>query len=330
MIGGYWWLKIAEDPLSTIRKLINESWDSIGFQAMLLPIENRSSGEWEADIITSPEELNKSNPFVPLMTSNIAELIPQFLEEYSGKNVAALLRPCEIRTLKIIQQNLGTNLDRLCVFSTDCFGCYPTNEFSWRKDRIGSSESLTNETLHFSHMGGITSYRYRVACQLCSQPAATDGDVNILIAGLPIQEYILIGTTLEFSEKLSHLNLPKLSGDHPHVLKNQDVMDSVRQRNQETKSRLALSLSLESSHNLDDLVDQINSCHDCRACIDICPICSSLELDSKPSQILDKDTILKWMVSCVGCGLCEDTCIEHRPMAAMFSFLRGQLESLSN
>jgi formate dehydrogenase subunit beta len=263
------------------------------------------------------------------MTSNIAELIPRFLEEYAGKNVAALLRPCEVRTLKIIQQNLRINLDQLCVFSTDCFGCYTPNEFNWRMDRIGSSELLADETLHFSHLGGIVSYRYRVACQLCSQPAATEGDVNILVGGLPIQEHILIGTTIEFSEKLSLFNSPMLPRDHPLVSKNQDVMNSVQLRNQETKSRLALSLAYESPPSLDDLVDQINDCNDCRACIDICPICSSLELDSRPSQILDKDTILKWMVSCVGCGLCEDTCAEHRPMAAIFNILRDQLESLT-
>ncbi len=329
MTESYWLLDTQGDPLSAIRNLIRDNWELYGFQAMLLPLETVESDCWIATKITSPDQISGANPFIPLMADNIATLIHEFLDEYSGKPVAVLLRPCEVRTLQKIQQTDNFNLDHLHIISADCLGCYPTGEFSWRAERKGTGDLLAEEALHFSRLGGIASYRYRIACQLCSQPAASNGDINILIGGLPIQEQLIIGTPNPPMDMVAHILGKKIERDHPLLNAHHTTMDKIRKRNLDTKGLLANSLAKEKPLSLDALLGQINSCVDCQTCMTVCPIWTSLGLAPEKDNTISKDSMIDWILSCVGCGLCEENCAEHRPMAALFSILRDQLEDIS-
>ena len=214
------------------------------------------------------------------------------------------------------------------IFSTDCLGTFPANEFSWRADRKGDPESLAEETLQFSRQGGIASYRYRTACQLCSQQIAGQGDINIHIVGLPVRHKIMISAPEEIAGNISSFPKAVTNEDTSLVEQHRSVADRMLYRNQQTNTRLSQAMVADTNLNLEILVEQLNECGDCQQCMEVCPICNTFHYKRDANGQLSRELIAEWMVSCVGCGMCEENCAKHRPLAAIFSVVRDQLSRL--
>ena len=62
-------------------------------------------------------------------------------------------------------------------------------------------------------------------------------------------------------------------------------------------------------------------------CMDVCPICSV----DKPRRTKDgrlvREDVANWLLSCAGCGMCEQSCPQHKPLSAVFSHIRKQIEA---
>ena len=184
-----WMIPTKNDPLGTVRGVIQTLWEAANLERILLPL-NGNADITGPGIITGPEQIQYFNPFTPLMPFNAAQLIPDLVD--GGERVAAVLRPCEMRTLVGMVKLDRLNIDNLLTISVDCLGTLPADEFEWRAQRKGSSKGLAQEALQFARQGGIIPYRYRAACQICKSPEATEADVNISVLGLPVRTYLFI------------------------------------------------------------------------------------------------------------------------------------------
>jgi coenzyme F420-reducing hydrogenase beta subunit len=214
----------------------------------------------------------------------------------------------------------------LLTISVDCLGTYPAGDFLWRAERRGSAESLSSESLQFARQGGIMSYRYRSACQVCSTPEARSADINIGVLGLPVREYLLVSARDE--RIAASLGLEKLTDavPDPEVLVQRDrMLSKINERNYHTRQRIWSALADTLLPDIPALTAHFEQCGDCQACMDICPIC---EVDypqrGEDGRFAYKD-ILSWMVSCAGCGMCEQSCPSHQPLSTIFSFIRERL-----
>ena len=36
--------------------------------------------------------------------------------------------------------------------------------------------------------------------------------------------------------------------------------------------------------------------------------------------------VMRWLISCAGCGICEQSCPDHLPLSSIFGFIREQLK----
>jgi len=169
-------------PLEAVNNLFIKLWQGLKIQHMLLPLKNSEENTWSTEEISDPDFLHRSNPFTPLMLENIAQKIPSFQNAHPGEKIAVLLRPCEISALQKIDEKVGLDRENLTTFCADCLGTYPLDEFSWRAERKGSHEILTEENLKFSKLGGISQYRYRSSCQLCKSPIANQSWYQLTMA----------------------------------------------------------------------------------------------------------------------------------------------------
>ena len=124
------------------------------------------------------------------MKLNTARLVVDTARKRPGKRIGAMLRPCEMRALNEMAARGAVKRDDVLAVCTDCLGTFPADEFEWRTER--SAKGLTKETLQFAPQGGISAYRYRPACQMCAEPGATEGDVNIGVFGLPVRQSMLV------------------------------------------------------------------------------------------------------------------------------------------
>ena len=325
-----WLIDTDGKPLQTVQHFIRDAWKDLAIEAMILPLKSEDNKTWDTEVIAAADQIDRANPFTPIMVENIAQQIPGFLQEHPSHKTAALLRPCEVRALFAIKEKTGVSLENLVIFCADCLGTFPASEFSWRADRKGTQESLAEETLQFSRQGGIASYRYRTACQLCTQQTAGKGDVNIHIVGLPVRHKIMISADEDIAGLVGTYPETLTGEDYALIEQHQAVAERMLYRNQQTNTRLSQAMVADTNLNLEILYEQLNDCGDCQVCMGVCPICTAFNFHRDQDGILSRELIAEWMIACVGCGMCEENCVRHRPLSAIFSVVREQLAKLDD
>ena len=311
-----WMIHTHGDPLGALQNFIRTLWEQTDLQAMVVAPRN---GKY---LLESPDELEELNPFRPLMKLNTARLVVQTAQEKPDQRLGALLRPCEMRALNEMSARGAVKRDEVLAICVDCLGTFPAEEFEWRTER--SNKSLTKEALRFAPQGGISAYRYRPACQMCAEPGATDGDVNIGVFGLPVRQSMLVNAN-NGSVVLESIT----EGQATEVLvgKRVQMLAKISERHVRTRERVLKALDENLPADLGELLEQFESCGECQACMNVCPIC----VVDQPRKSLDgrlvREDLVNWLLSCAGCGMCEQSCPQHQPLSAVFSHIRTQIEA---
>ena len=179
-----WKIDTHGDPLGALQKFVQTLWKQTDLDALVVA---PNGGGY---VLESPDDLEHMNPFRPVMKTNTARLAVETAKKRPGQRLGVILRPCEMRALNEMAARGAVKRDELLTVCVDCLGTFPAEEFEWRAER--SQKGLTKEALRFAPQGGISAYRYRPACQICSEPGATDGDVNIGVLGLPVRQSMLV------------------------------------------------------------------------------------------------------------------------------------------
>jgi formate dehydrogenase subunit beta len=319
-----WMIPTQNDPLGAVRGVLQILWETTELKSMLLPL-NGNANDPGPNIIEDPEHIQMCNPFTPLMPINAAQLVPDLVK--SRDRVAALLRPCELRTLDGMIKLERLNPDNLLTISVDCLGTLPVDEFKWRAQRKGSSKGLGQVALQFARQGGIVPYRYRAACQICESPEATMADVNIGVLGLPVRQYLLINIqNVDVVQSIrQEVALP---ADAKLLSQHQRVVARLAERMQDTRERIFSGLVEMLPPNIDSLVETLQGCDDCRACLDNCPICASDYPRQEASNEFIRGDVIDWLVSCSECGICEQFCPKNLPLTIIFGYIRSQLAEM--
>lgn len=322
------WLTINThgDPLGALRGLVKKIWAQGNLDGMLVPIESQIGSGIKPKIIHDPTRLDEVNPFKPLMSSNASKYIPELINKDSTFKFGALLRPCEMRALVEMMKRKKFSTEKLVTISVDCLGTFPADEFSWRATRKGSTQELTREQLQFARQGGIMAYRYRPACQLCVSPNAHGADLNIGIMGLPVRKVITISAkNPSIQEKFKLEAITDGPADSILVEQRERLLAKLEGRRELTRERVTQGIADSIPTNIDDLIAHLEACGDCKECLDICPICSVDYPQRGVDNHYQPEDIMRWMVSCAGCGMCEQVCPQHQPLNLIFSQIQRQL-----
>ena len=319
-----WMIPTYNDPLGVVRQVIRTLWDGANLDCMLLPLNGKSETPGP-EIIADPELIQAFNPFTPLMPFNGAQMIPELINQ--GEHTAAVLRPCELRTLRAMEAHGRLKTEKLITVCVDCLGTLPADEFTWRAQRKGSPKGLAQEALQFAPQGGIIPYRYRAACQICESAQALEADINLGVIGMPVRQYLLLkikNTVLaQYFQGSEQIPLDEIL-----VAQHQRVTARLAERGQSTRSRLFRGLEGSLPADIDHLVEPLQNCDDCRSCLEVCPICTSdyPQRDSEGNYV--REDVMSWLVSCSGCGMCEQACPKHLPLTIIFGHIQAQLAEI--
>ena len=322
-----WMLNTHGNPLGAVRHFTDAIWQTLGIEKMIAPL-NGHSEHTGPHILQHPAEISDINPFTPLMPLNAAKMVPALLREATPGKAAAMLRPCEMRTLVEMSKHEGFTLDGLLTICVDCLGTLPADEYRWRAERKSSSSELSQEALQFSRQGGIVRYRYRAACQVCISPEATLADINIGILGLPVRQAVLITIAdAELAKKLNLSELAETEFDAELLETHERVTARLVQRSENTRERIANGLGGLLPANVSALVEQLNHCGDCNTCMNVCPLCDIHYPQRDEKGHLIESEAMRWLISCAGCGMCEQACPQHLPLSIIFNHIQSQLAS---
>ena len=326
---NYWTLQTHGDPLGAVRNLIQEVWSQSSLQGMLVPLNGNEHVVVKPRLLDDPEQLEEINPFKPLMMENAARTVPELVKQRPQGGLGALLRPCEMRALIEMVKHDSFDIDNFLTICVDCLGTLPADEYEWRAARKESSgDSLTQETLQFSRQGGILAYRYRSACQMCVSPEARGADLNINVLGLPARQHVLVHA--RDGAAAGRLNLQAITdgaADDESVAQHERVLARMTERLTRTMERVTQGLGELLPQDVEAIADQIQSCAPCQKCMQVCPICSVDFPQRDEQNRYSRQDVTRWLVSCSGCGMCEQACPNHLPLTTIFRHIREKLSA---
>jgi len=323
----YWAVKTNGNPIGAVQEIVLNFWEQLNLEAMIVPFEGAKNKIPKATVVLNTEFIKNLNPFKPVMSDNSAKLVTEFINKFQDKKLGVILRPCEMNTLIESSDIGGFSLLNVFTISFDCLGTLPVADYLWKLEHKLANSYRPQKFLQFSRQGGILTYRNRPACQICSKPEANCADLNINIFGLPVRKVLLIKNNgLDKTTQLNFKNLSYEKVEPALVDQHRKTTSRILERNSSTFFRIVRDLEQILPGNIDELISQFRQCGHCQTIGDICPICSLQLQKIKNIQDVPRDDLIRCLVSCSGCGMCESICPEHHSLNLIFKYIRSRMQ----
>jgi len=290
------------------------------------------STSFDLALITDSSNLSEADPLAPVMTVNAGQPLSSI--SLSGKKLAAVLKPCELRAFcERVKREQGS-FENLLTISYTCGGVFPLEKVT-----AGQIEELMPGYRETVSTGGIPDGT-RETCRICEHFIPINSDVTVSVAG---QQDLDGKCVMYLNSAKAEAFTEGFDGERNGQEFDPAPLENTLAARKSGKNDLFASMS-ETSGGLDGLLDLFGKCIGCHGCSRICPICYCLLCDFESSNFdystsdceeyisrkgalrLPPDTILFHLgrlthmsFSCVGCGMCSDVCPVDIPVAAVFS-----------
>lgn len=335
------------NTLQTVRNFLVAWWDEFQPIALLAPVEDPQTANIVTQLIEDPADLQRVNPFAPLLLGNAAGKAYQLRQEHPGQRMGAILRPCELRTYvemckwgaeegQVPRSNdSGSRQDQMVIFGVDCMGTYNAKDYQ-REIKNQTTDELTRKTLRNISAAGFQMEKYRTACQICDWPAPWGADAVIGTIGVDLDKYVLI---LAHDEICDHCLCLDMLVEHPateyQVSHRETLVGAVADAHAGMRKHLVTKTP--GNCRFDDLgclLAWFASCSLCGKCLYACPLYHG-ELDAwvGKSQVpsAERATLSelvqasRWLASCSGCGMCEEECHRKVPLTLFLTALSQRI-----
>lgn len=316
----FWVLKTEGDIQGRIRTFLEALWHQAKLDGMIVPVYEGTQGLPGPKLLWRPEELIQADPLVPLVRMETSKIVEEFAQKQPRLRLGAVLHSCEARALAVHMEHKGFNLESWLRIGVDCLASFPLSDYAWRVDRAGGVRELTQEVLRNARQGGISTDRFRSACQMCTCPGTLGVDLCIGVLGMPVKEYALV--KVGNPALLEHFNLEQiLDGRAPDWLVKQHdrVLSQVLERHERVKQRMQAGLDEGLPHDLLGWMEHLKGCENCQACLEACPLYTD-QLEAGVEAVSD------WLLNCVACGICDDVCPKQLPLTAIIERIVHNLQ----
>ncbi len=327
----------AEDPEAVFRTFLAAWWARLGLRALLAPVQQPGWPPVEPQILTDPARVADIQPFEPIMISNTAGLIAELRSKHPGGRVAALLRPCELRTLIELDKRNGAGAPArgagdpgMIRIGLDCLGTVPVNDYS----RPGSGQASARQNGGLASASEMSPDGLRPACQVCADLVPAEAEVSVGTIGVIEEGALLImarDAYLDSSLELGPVTHGMASA--AQIARHEWAIRAVQRARASQKRR---RLGNEAPGGLGSLLASISRCTLCTDCLDACPLYQG-ELTGLlgVGSTRDRDRPLlselvglsRWLVSCTGCGMCEAACERGVPLSRILSQVSHQIRT---
>ncbi len=331
-------LEVREgDTVGTLRGFLAALWGQYQPDMLLAPVEQKDRRGLVSKVIEDPAELMDVNPFAPVMSGNAASTANRLLRENSGKRLAVMLRPCELRAFVELQkrQKSAVGQAEVMVIGVDCLGTYSKADYAGAIEARGSDEIIA-EVLRNAAEGGLRPQRFRTACQICDWPAPRGADLTIGMIGIESGEHLLLITSDEKTDAALGLGdlVGKLASEY-QVSRREMIVGAIADTHAGLRNQMIEDM--KGVYRFDDLgsiLAWLASCSLCGECLKACPIYEGefavlmdrrREAQTGIASLGDMVGLSRWLASCAGCGMCEEGCKMHVPLFLLISALSHRI-----
>ncbi len=293
--------------------------------AILVPMAQNKKGVRLA-LTTSSENTAQVDPFAPIAAVSGAKIASSLTSRPSGRKVAMVLRPCEIRAVVELVKLKQVNLDDVLMIGMDCLGRYENTDFAKFQEQGGTSESfLENAQAGKTAMSGFDVIG---ACKICEHPTADNVDMRLCAIGAGGGSIFIEAVTPKGEQALESSGLK--SAETP-AGRDEAVKRLVGERTAARDKKFAEYRA--ESNSFEALQDKLSACVNCYNCRVACPVCYCKECvfitdtfrhtgeqymmwaDQNGALKMPNDTMFYHLTRmthmslfCVGCGQCTSAC----------------------
>lgn len=150
----------------------------------------------------------------------------------------------------------------------------------------------------------------------------------ICLLGLPVKEAILVRTgDQSVAERLRMDQITSGPADPALLAQHDQLLEKLSERRERTMERMLNNLSQDVPSDITELIALLEGCAPCRECLDACPIYSLEVANSPDGETLTREGAIRWMMSCVSCGMCEQACPQDMPLPVVIRRIRQNIQS---
>ncbi len=333
--------KGVEEGINDFLKFLLESGKVKGIFTLKKTNEN---GAVSYSLITHLDELKKAVPLFPLMPVNAGKVLSAFtLLEATKDTVAAVLRPCEIRSFIELVKRFQGSMENFLLISLTCGGVFPL------KSAVNGEVKKLLPIYWESIKKGNISSNIRPTCQTCEHFIPYQADMTIAIVEKKnTDKECNIFLNTDKGENFAK----EAPGDIVFEEMDTNEITELKNKRKTQKKKLYEELGIEKLE-FKTLIKIFSACLSCHACSHACPICYctlcdfeskifeykpssyNMELNQKGGIRVPPGTLFFHIgrmvhmgVSCVGCGMCSDVCPVNIPVSMIFSMVGDSLQKM--
>jgi len=329
-------LKVTnQDPEAMLRDLLAAWLRQHKLTGVLAPAYS-SRGAATVALVSDPNKMADVMPLQPAMAVNAASIVSDIAgRPGSDAKVGLLLRSCEMRAVVELAKLRQVHLEGLVLIGVDCAGTYKAAGF---RNVRGTDADFDNK--HVRDQQDYTAkVDFRTACRMCEYPKPLSFDLAVGWLGLdPDKELWLEAATEKGAALLEGLELAE--SEEP-AARRKYLSELSAKRQQAADERIA-----ETDKEMlgaENFVRYYADCLNCHNCMNVCPVCYCREcffesetfqrdlaghvqatkrkgLTRMPSEtmLFHLTRMNHMMISCVQCGICEDSCPVTIGLATLF------------
>ncbi len=279
-----------------------------------------------AALVSNPDAINHSNPFAPIMVANAARQVAEATVKQPDRHIGAVLRSCEIRALVELAKRGRANLANLTVIGIDCLGTFAPLDYMRKMLGAGGAAEMTTQCMQVAEEGEIAC-QTRTACQMCERPAPRGADVTLGFIGVDAtQELLVIAADESADTRLRLGEVTRRVATEREVVKREATLTNIIAKHSAYTERELAKLEM-SFGGLAGALTTLATCTECRSCLQACPLYDGELDDPSLSLVGQLGAISRWLVSCSGCGMCEESCPNGVPLAVVARALSRPLRA---
>ncbi|MEJ2690715.1 MAG: Coenzyme F420 hydrogenase/dehydrogenase, beta subunit C-terminal domain [Deltaproteobacteria bacterium] len=304
-------------------------------EAVLVPMAQPKQGV-RLTLLTSAAHTDQVDPFAPVAAVSGAKIASALTARPSGRKVAMVLRPCEIRAVVELAKLKQVNLDDVLLIGMDCFGRYENTDFAKFQAQGGTSEEfLTNAQAGKTATG---DFDICGACQICEFPTAENVDMRLGAIGADPGSVFIEAVTEKGEEAFKK---GSLRADGAPAGRDEAVKKLVAARTAARDKKFAEFRT--EADSFEALADKLAACINCYNCRVACPVCYCKECvfitdtfrhtgdqylmwaEQSGRLKLPSDTLFYHLTRmnhmslfCVGCGQCTSACPNDIDLMPLF------------